>query len=160
MGVLLEKDFVLAVEKNPEADCIRSLKSQVSDNIEQTYDEAAKAITSFTPPAEKFLHGLGIFLGITAALAVAVATGGFLFILLSMAGAPLWLPISISALMFMASSVLIFGFFLFIVLNFCALWLKVAESLSLSTKRVIVLNYQCSEKAYFYSVLLFQLPSA
>ncbi|WP_342220776.1 hypothetical protein [Rickettsiella endosymbiont of Miltochrista miniata] len=85
------------------ADCIRSLKSQTPDNIGQIYDEAAKAIASFTPSADKFLHGLGLFLGVTAALAVAAATGGFLFLLLSGVGASLAFAASMSVLMFLAN---------------------------------------------------------
>lgn len=100
---LVATDFESKGLRGHLADCIRSLKSETPDNSGQIYDEAAKAIASFTPLADKFLHGLGIFLGVTAALAVAAATGGFLFLLLSGVGASLALAASMSVLMFMAN---------------------------------------------------------
>lgn len=64
-------------------DCIHALKSETPENIDQTFDKAADAILSFTPTADKFLHGFAMGIGLLAALAVGLATGGFIFLLLS-----------------------------------------------------------------------------
>lgn len=82
-------------------DCIQQLPYEKPD-IKLLFKKIAKAISSFKPFADKFLHSLGIVIGIIAALGCGVITGGFIFLLLSSIGAPLFLSISISVLMFSA----------------------------------------------------------
>lgn len=71
------------------ADCILELKSETPKDINQTFDKAAKALSSFTPTADKFLHGFAMSIGLLAALAIGLAAGGFIFLFLSGLGAPL-----------------------------------------------------------------------
>lgn len=92
-------------------DCIRTLESKIPDDIDQIYDQAAKAITTFKPRAERFFHGLSIIIGLLAALACGLATGGFLFLLVSSFGAPLWAAILVGSLMCAASLYANFGLF-------------------------------------------------
>ncbi|TLY47311.1 MAG: hypothetical protein E6K54_06765 [Gammaproteobacteria bacterium] len=92
-------------------DCIDLLSSQIPEHIDQTYDQAAKAIARFKPRADKFLHGLSIIIGLLAALACGLATGGFLFFLVSGFGAPLGIAVLAGSLMFAASTYANFGLF-------------------------------------------------
>lgn len=92
-------------------DCIRTLESKIPDDIDQIYDQAAKAIATFKPRAERFFHGLSIIIGLLAALACGLATGGFLFLLVSSFGAPLWAAILVGSLMCAASLYANFGLF-------------------------------------------------
>lgn len=92
-------------------ECIYLLSSEIPEHIDQTYDQAANAIASFKPKADKFLHGLSIIIGLLAALACGLATGGFLFLLVSGFGAPLGIAILAGSLMFVASTYANFGLF-------------------------------------------------
>ena len=89
VSVFIDKDLApIHSESKAElinclTDCIRALKSETPENINQTFDKAADAILSFTPAADKFLHGFAMGIGLLSALAVGLATGGFIFLLLS-----------------------------------------------------------------------------
>ncbi|WP_342228259.1 hypothetical protein [Rickettsiella endosymbiont of Rhagonycha lignosa] len=89
VSVFIDKDLApIHSESKAElinclTDCIHALKSETPEDIRQTFDKAADAILSFTPPADKFLHGFAMGIGLLAALAVGLATGGFIFLLLS-----------------------------------------------------------------------------
>lgn len=90
--------------------CIDVLQSEPPDS-KLIFKNAAKAISSFKPFADKFLHSLGVFIGAIAALGCGVITGGFIFLLLSSVGAPLFLAIPISLLMFSAGIIANFPLF-------------------------------------------------
>lgn len=93
-------------------DCISLLQSETPADIHQTYDKAAQAIARFKLTADKFLHRLSKYIiGVLAALACGLATGGFLFLLVSGFGAPLWLAALSGLLMFVASTYANFGLF-------------------------------------------------
>ena len=124
VGIVSEKEFPainFAAELNSErlnaqliqrlTDCIGLLQSETPEDISQTYDKAAQAIAGFQPTADKFLHRLSIIIGLLAALACGLATGGFLFLLVSGFAAPLWLAALSGLLMFAASTYANFGLF-------------------------------------------------
>ena len=96
---------------NRLTDCIDLLQSETPADINQTYDQAVQAIVCFKPPADKLLHRLSLIIGLLAALACGFATGGFLFLLVSGFGAPLWLAALSGLLMFAASTYANFGLF-------------------------------------------------
>lgn len=117
VSVFIDKDLPpINCELNVElidclADCIRALKSETPEDINQTFDKAADAILSFTPPADKFLHGFSICIGMLSALSVGLATGGFIFLLLSGLGAPLVVAGLAGLAMFSASTYANYGLF-------------------------------------------------
>jgi hypothetical protein len=111
-GKKLSVDFS-TTDKIPNEICLDKLSDAIEllssnnkppEDIEQKFKKAAEAISSFKPTADKFLQGVGLFIGVIAALAVGTATGGFIFLLLSGFGASLVFSASIGFLMFIASS--------------------------------------------------------
>jgi|GEM_PF-932469 hypothetical protein len=117
VSVFIDKDLApIHSESKAElinclTDCICALKSETPEDTDQTFDKAADAILSFTPPADKFLHRLGIGIGLLSGLAVGLATGGFMFLLLSGFGAPLIVAALTGLAIFSASTYANYGLF-------------------------------------------------
>lgn len=117
VSIIIDKDLApIHCESKAElinclADCIRALKSETPKDINQTFDKAAEAILSFTPLTDQFLHGFAICIGLLSALAVGLATGGFICLLLSGLGAPLVVAGLIGLAIFSASTYANYGLF-------------------------------------------------
>lgn len=75
-----------------------------SENIKGNFLEAAKLISTFTLWPDKIFYGCGIGIGLIAALACGISTGGAIFILLVSFGLPFGFVIPLSALIFLAST--------------------------------------------------------
>lgn len=75
-----------------------------SDIIEKSFQEAAAAILSFSPMTDKILYGLGVSIGVIAALSCGITTGAAIFVLLLSFSIPLGFAIPLSLLIFLAGT--------------------------------------------------------
>jgi hypothetical protein len=73
-------------------------------NIEENFLEAGKLISAFTLWPEKFFNRLGMVIGLIAALASGLSTGGAIFILLISFSVPLGFVIPLALLIFLAGT--------------------------------------------------------
>lgn len=75
-----------------------------TENSKNNFSEAAKLITVFTLWPDKLLHGFGLAIGLIAALACGISTGGAIFIVLISFSVPLGFVIPLSVLFFLAGT--------------------------------------------------------
>ncbi|MFZ0219108.1 MAG: hypothetical protein WAL30_02750 [Candidatus Aquirickettsiella sp.] len=75
-----------------------------SENIKENFSEAAKLISTFTRWPDKLLYGCGMGIGLIAALACGISTGGAIFVLLVSFSLPLGFVIPLSVLIFLAGT--------------------------------------------------------
>lgn len=79
-------------------------KFELPSEYEKIFLEAAKSISAFSFWSDKLLYSCGIGLGLIAALACGLSTGGAIFILLIGFSLPLGLVIPLSLLIFLAGT--------------------------------------------------------
>ncbi|HEY2566395.1 MAG TPA: hypothetical protein VGH95_01620 [Candidatus Aquirickettsiella sp.] len=75
-----------------------------AENIEKNFLTASKAISAFSLWPDKLFYGCGFGIGLIAALACGLSTGGAIFVLLAGFSLPLGLVISLSLLIFLAGT--------------------------------------------------------
>lgn len=79
-------------------------KFEFPSEKEEFFLEAAKLITSFTRWPDRLFYGVGNAMGLTAALACGISTGGAIFVLLVGFSLPLGFVIPLSLLFFLAGT--------------------------------------------------------
>lgn len=72
--------------------------------IKKNFSDSEKAISAFSLWSDRFLYGCGFGIGLIAALACGLSTGGAIFVLLAGFSLPLGLMIPISLLIFLAGT--------------------------------------------------------
>jgi hypothetical protein len=79
-------------------------RTRTPENIKENFSEAAKLISAFSLKSNKLFYACGIGLGLIAALACGLSTGGAIFVLLLGFSLPLGFVIPLSLLIFLAGT--------------------------------------------------------